>query len=153
MKYFAKYIPVEGEIKEGDYWQSPSGQIHHHTLPFAITSDVPKKVKLFLCSRDIQVGDKFRYGGQEGDLSREYLCVSDEENADEYRINISIVGRCDFKVIGEISPEATWIKEGDEFDDDEFKLATDVLRPKKGTQGEYLPPWAWMKCKCCGEFN
>lgn len=92
--YFAKYLPVKGEIK----------------------------AKLFLCSRDIQVGDKYFhddfYPYPVGDIAdtntkvmNAHMMVSNE--GEDYE------GDWSYKVVGEISPEATWVKEGDEFDEDE----------------------------------
>ena len=54
MKYFAKYLPVEGEIKKGDKTQSsPTGVVVDvPTDAFARLSNDLKglKVKLFLCN-------------------------------------------------------------------------------------------------------
>lgn len=67
------------------------------------------KVKLFLCTRDIKVDDKVRYGYSPN--SPEHIC----ESLDGCKAN-----GC-WKVIGEISPDATWVKEGDEFYEDDVQ--------------------------------
>ena len=61
---FEKWIPVEGEIKEGDY-VTINGEVHlcssgeYLQAILAKSKEVDiKKVKLFLCSRDIQIGDR-----------------------------------------------------------------------------------------------
>lgn len=68
LKYFYKYLPVEGEIKDTEkyiylgypvdnvvftYTKDSSGP----PLPFELATLKRQKVKLFLCSTDIQVGD------------------------------------------------------------------------------------------------
>jgi len=123
-KYFAKYLPVKGEIKYGDYfvdnWAADKsiricakvGEIKGFNT--TVITDVRnlyslpekcQKVKLFLCSRDIQVDDIV----QDGDNQ---LCKvaneADLKNAEEYGF---------FKVVGEVSAEAKWVKEEDEFDE------------------------------------
>jgi len=59
-KYIAIYLPVEGEIKRGDKYLHPNGciqqlskQVQLDLLPNI--NKIGKLVKLFLCSRDIQV--------------------------------------------------------------------------------------------------
>ena len=97
--YFTKYLPVEVEIKEGE--------------PFdTIVGIYGKKMKLFLCSRDIQVGDTFH----------SFSGMSELKWDGKFQLHPD-----DFKVIGEISNEATWVKEGDEFDESEIKI---IQRPK-----------------------
>lgn len=63
------------------------------------------RYKSMLISSDIQIGDKVRYN-----MAPESEHVADEE---------CLIMDC-FKVIGEISPEATYVKEGAEFDKDEI---------------------------------
>jgi hypothetical protein len=146
MKYFAKYLPVEGEIKSGwlevagvmgkyrneddkfIYIQTPDGHVWSRKKEGARTY-----YKLFLCSRDIQVGDKAWFQltkhsplkelpcidkDIEGIILREY--VTDSEIYNHYTTPDQL-NQC-FKVIGEISPDATWVKEGDEFDEDEVQF-------------------------------
>jgi hypothetical protein len=114
IKYFVKYPPVEGEIEKHDYWQAKSGdiipagsgeRILHHANEVGC-----KKVKLFLCSRDIQVGDEVQNG--DGELCK-IPNEADLRNAKEHGF---------FKILGEISPEATWVKEGDDFDEEEIEF-------------------------------
>lgn len=75
-----------------------------------------------LCSRDIQAGDHFQ---QESVLFPAYIstCIEvrdDFVKCDEERLWAS---HTVFKIIGEISPEAKWVKEGDEFVEDEIFLS------------------------------
>ena len=128
--YFAKYLPVEGEIKEGDtHCLNRQGKIINFVTPisdkiasFANKNGDNKPVKLFLCSRDIQVGDKDVWNNTnqvlEGPITDKDLSAINffKENAPECPDNQY------YKVIGEISPDAIWVKEGDEFDRDELKI-------------------------------
>lgn len=104
MKYFARFLPVEGEIKERDWYKSPSGGILSQHNGSELLPDGWYKVKLYLCSRD---------------------------NPDE--------------PIGMINPNDTWIKEGDEFSEDEISRAFVGDKLKTGT--------VQIKCRCCGRYS
>ena len=131
-KFYAKYLPVDGEINVGDTfhskWRSEHKFVHHVTVgsitddlyisengtPYS-KSDATSKVKLFICSRDIQVGGEF----YAIDMSKQ-IAKENYEKLDH-----------DFKVIGEVSPEAIWVKNGDEFDTEElsFRMIPDTPSP------------------------
>ena len=51
-KYFAKYIPVEGKIKEGDVTRTPDGTLWNSINNSPNIEGTHKKVKLFLCSTE-----------------------------------------------------------------------------------------------------
>jgi len=114
-KYFTKLLPVKGEIKKGmpiAWW---AGAKHGDVVIASEDVKWPEKykiTKLFLCSKDIQIGDVFKFIASSSDgrilerkFSEELIDHSDKENW--------------FKVIGEISPDVTWVKEGAEFSEDE----------------------------------
>lgn len=139
-KYFAKYLPIEGVINKGDkvlvvgkYIQTCEGlhdfdgiQIDWNPeIGFAtVAKSQSQKVQLFLCSRDIQVGDNVR-AEYPSTLSHDVKVTKESEfttvphwtveGGYEYAKNAT------FKVIGPISLEATWVKKGDEFEEDEVK--------------------------------
>lgn len=58
--YFAKYLPVGGEIKPCDKIITVTGYLKDYNPETDLLSEyeAPTKVKLFLCSHDIQPGDK-----------------------------------------------------------------------------------------------
>ena len=132
-QYFAKYLPVEGEIKEGDYYITATDyqKVRKCEDRSWGTFEMCKKVKLFLCSRDIQVGDNIWAWDSSGNdnnlvddfgivLSLEYggVKVKPKNRTQEYiRYSKEEV----VKVVGEISPDATWFKEGDEFNEEEVQ--------------------------------
>ncbi len=119
--YFAKYLPVEGEMKMGDkiFFKEDNtrGLLSEGGLPeWVINKCVEKKHKtgkLFLCSRDIRVGDELWTGRKETTLVFEDGANGRDEG-NWCHLSAAISGHY-FKVIGEISPEATWVVEGDEF--------------------------------------
>jgi len=166
-KYFAKYLPVEGEIKEGDvylciYDNSRFVGVAGKEDLKIVNTDRYTKVKRVLCSRDIQVGDEIRamWKFDDGSLSSQWGIVTGDGAEDqliktpnywnvkmptkiERRVygkgNFGIYGRAtgeimdffyvirlpkehSFKILAEISSEATWIKDGDEFNENEVKL-------------------------------
>jgi hypothetical protein len=127
MKYFAKYLPVEGEIKDKDFyrvegittlWKNQTGGTDTSEFTcYPVERWYDKKVspvKLFLCSRDIQVGDSACAKGTFHNIAgfewKEHHAKEYNNNADGYY----------YKVIGEISPEAVWVTEGMEFDEDDL---------------------------------
>ena len=117
-KYFTKYLPVEGEIKEGDrYFRDGSLVIiaaRKSDIEYCNNNPSIEKVKLFLCSRDIQVGDKYLEHTQiNPDRYQEFVFTLDDK-LDGFEPENS------FKVIGEVSPEAIWVTEGMEFDEEEL---------------------------------
>ena len=118
--YFAKYLPIEGEIKEGDVcYLDPIGfgkaimdygelcfYSKHPTSGGSLTTPISRNLndkrpyKLFLCSRDVKPLD-----------------IMDENiKVHIYHDN----SEPPFKSLGEISTEATWVKEGDEFTEEEI---------------------------------
>lgn len=148
--YFAKFLPTEGEITKSCKAFDSKGILQ--TL-----SDNPvlnklkdwKLAKLYLCSRDIKVGDKCLHpwdggvkGSREGtlqwnvkleDLEEENLHVILDLNYDPkyepYAIrtdkgfgwrNNKTGEQAYIKVIGQISPNAIWVTEGMKFDKDEL---------------------------------
>jgi hypothetical protein len=156
--YFTKYLPVEGEIKEGDAYQingqtftlsgghfnNPPNRLILKKYPEVKThgewiNKVAEKVKLFLCSKDIQIGDKpYNKAGKELEHP-----VSD--------IDLDILKELEaFKVIGEISPEASWVKEGDEFDEYQESDTITTGNVRRYSKGEVL----CVKVKGpCGHFH
>lgn len=122
-KYFAKYLPVEGEINIGDKYFTKRGVLHSCGIKpnseMLNPEESLKKAKLFLCSRDTQVGDKVKWSEHNPD--KPWLTQFGTETT------IMNLGGLEphpawVKVIGEISPEATWVKEGDEFDENQLQI-------------------------------
>jgi len=133
MKYFAKYLPVEGEIKEGDWitdGKFNTGKCLQRDSEFLECScfygmtDVVnwRKVKLFLCSKDIQIGDKAIYNNKEvviNGYDERFLIWEFEGMPAPVNYNKELL----LKVIGEISPNAIWVKEGDKFEHSDLLAA------------------------------
>lgn len=123
--YFTKYLPVEGEIKAGDKHICLDNGLVCDTradMVYFVNNENHKKVKLFLCSRDIQVGDIVKTRYYEG--LKDFHCGN--EGARQAAINNG-----SFKIIGEISPDALrYVKEGDEFDEGEWKDEEDKFDRK-----------------------
>lgn len=121
MKYFTKYIPVEGRPEPGDIIikDGKLSKVGCHGLGSATKW---KKAKLFVCSRDIEVGDKVN-----GDIDAFNLGIvtkiegvvawvkENTTNREEDWMKSSL-----YKVVGEVSPGAIWVKEGDEFEREEL---------------------------------
>lgn len=133
--YFAKYLPIEGEMKKGDKFVRSKDDICTFIkwLPEESSEAYPKVSliqnswaeeegvhkyfgqnikphKLFLCSKDIQVGHNVWFEGQE------------YKNASRALVESAPLDT--FKVIGEISSMATWVKEGDKFNESQLSKET-----------------------------
>ena len=116
--YFAKYLPVEGEMLPPCIVLETLTTGEKQLFQVDTKNDIDVKrqqlVKLFLCSRDIQVGDKV------------YEILSDKSIGDEFEWTSEIAKYNDsepcFKVIGEILTSN--IKEGQEFTEKEIEFLT-----------------------------
>lgn len=139
-KYFSKYLPVGGDIKEGDWCiakqtvLSNNHSKHYIRETYADLVQYSKarvetsgrydtiefqKVKFFLCSRDIQGGDEVSHckSGEVaivGGLSDNDVILKDHHwphsNKEDW-----------YKIIGEISPEAVWVEEAMQFDEQQWR--------------------------------
>lgn len=155
--YFTKYLPVKGEIKEGSWYIDPNGKAKqalnlHEKIPDWVKKRVKginskddilnkscKLAKLFLCSKDVKIGDRV-YANNGAAYKNyeleEFILISKAEN-DEWigtyvypDDEIQIKGKeklgwssiyNPFKILGEISSESKWVTEGMEFDESEVK--------------------------------
>lgn len=147
-KYFTKYLPVEGEIKESPHiWFNDKVWVHQPILSnyrdktfviplgekqgiHALLSDC-KPAKLFLCTRNIQVGDELTSikGSLKGRVEDEVQLRDIHENG------------IWFKVIGEISPDAlSYVKEGDEVNKKDLIL---IEYPKGFKYKDLWAEWDW----------
>lgn len=114
MKYFTKYLPVEGDINHDDFYFSYKDGLRYKWLRTQTRKEGDKLAKLFLCSRDIQVGDEiissngFKKKMESTDEIDRYMTLLSSQE----------VG----KVIGKVSENAIWVKEGVEFEKDDLFL-------------------------------
>lgn len=173
-RYFAKWLPVEGEpigygekyinkifklTKEGINVKS---HIHDTFGKYLIETRTKRennddtfrgrdqyivKMKLFICSRDLHIGDTVLYPDT---LQK----VKVKNEAASYKIY-----GC-FKVIGEISSEATWVKAGDKFNEDELILGSSTnehkIRLDIRTPIPFGEEYRWIiyvKNASCGHFH
>lgn len=146
MKYFTKYLPVPGEIKKGDLWkEAGSDHLHYGQLEATLKKANEaghKKVKQFLCSRDIQVGDLVFVPDQE-----EAGNVVDGEDLKYWKSKNA------YKEIGEVSPAAIWVKEGMEFDENDIQYWLEM----SGVWFRFNKPkvngLVRFKCPTCNTFH
>ena len=123
-KYFAKWLPVEGDfnmLKVGEkvFSYGADGDGPSKLLDYTGEELGVCRAKLFLCSRDIQVGDEnVKFIGTDGKCNDWYVTKPTESDSRRIR-EWQEKGAEVFKVIGEISPDAySYVKEGDEFNED-----------------------------------
>ena len=177
--YFIKWLTVEGEIKEGDHY-SFEGRIN--LCKGSILPELEKlydrkmveyqKVKLFLCSRKIEVGDKFlnprhglfgwkehvctniEMGSGENYYPKEMLLWYKEDGID-YWLKLD---KC-YKIIGEL-PEDTIGKDGNELEEDEWRFYSPDIKAVLDKASMLKPPYLLrsqyiiqLQCSCCKEFH
>lgn len=124
MKYLAKYLPVEGHFHYvGAVIRfKEDGQLATiRRVGEGMDETKWEHMKLFLCSRDVGIDANIRLY-KRPDLT--FICMS--RNKDKNILNLNTLDGSKsfgakekdcFKVIGPISPAATWVKEGDEFEE------------------------------------
>jgi hypothetical protein len=151
--YFTKYLPCEGEIKEGDRAITARGEIFVATKENNDPIYGDKLLKLYLCSRDIKVGDKIYPGPGEKYHFKEYECVEKScSGSSQVVLEWALEGKW-FKKIGEISPESlSWVKEGMEFDEDEAEVFNQLPSSPFGDQS-LIPLYYMIKCPNCKHFH
>ncbi len=147
IRFFTKYLPVDGIITKGDYFLM--GENKRVTLCEAdkdaeyFTKEGYQKVKLFLCSDDIQVGDNVFLENGYNYFSKAIDKINNSdrdiilETMPENRKSGTIDYREMVKVLGEVSPDAIWIKNDMEFD------KTDVQRYVIANDSLPVLPLAW----------
>lgn len=133
---FATYIPISKEqstlgdqyiFRVNEKWTEPRD--FDSLLGADIQDAVP--VRMFLCTRDIKVGEevlyriqgytlcKGTYKGEEMDQEVRLMTVENEGSIYAYYpedSKVNPISEHPFKIIGELSPEATFVDDMDEFD-------------------------------------
>lgn len=175
-KYFIKYLPIEGEIKKGDKFKDGGTLIRDVDEISKVDKNFnlenlnlvsnnkgipeqyrPKKVKMYLCSRDIQVGDKVKidntsidYDFTDVDIDEGYQ-VWNFHNGEDYKWYCPGFDKDKmepFKIIGEVSPEAVWVT-----GDMEFEYPNEVkLKKFKTVKKKQVIVWKF-KCPNCKHFH
>ena len=175
--YFTKYLKVEGEIKENDKFYNPSTNEILIATKEMISwnwdgTSVPKTwklVKLFLCSKNIKEGDEFCLPQSYYDYYKEQgIVIMDkvictEINEENQVVHFSMDTKDAFgngtmhsgvfmkdnpyKILGEISSEAKFVKELDEFTEEQIYLV-DIATEDFPNDSYYR-----IKCPCCATFK
>jgi hypothetical protein len=145
--YFAKFIPIDGDIMENDWYIT-----YHNGSPISVEQSISegplhildeerghasiKKAKLMLCSRDIQVGDTCKHfttlNGYNDVIVKDkddFGCTIRGDYTKGHAFSKDLI-----KVIGEISPEAKWLRGGEEFDEDQ--ILRDILVKEYDSEAE-----------------
>lgn len=181
-KYFTKYLPVEREIKEGDKvlhkgeilttssydsWFTKWDFVEKSIAP--VDYETPKLLKLFLCSRDIQVGDKVvtelpipELNINEFDKGTVISLGTRGFNVKSENITTHWGAYHTIKIIGEISTEAIWA-EGMKFDENEvnfqasdnlpFEEFIDISEHEYYLHTNYPLKRIQLKCPTCEHFH
>lgn len=171
-KYFAKWVVVEGDIKAGDSYLKGSMMILKclSMKKRKLNRLHYKKVKLSLCSTDLQVGDRAYFDG----IPHSGITLETIISISGYIIQTGSGGwyidqmpNPPYKVIGEISPEATWVEEGMRFDEEEIQYCMsdgfenfegynmNIHKDKEHWMNPKKPYKSFIKIKCphCKTFQ
>ena len=144
MNFITKYLPAEGEIKEGVIVIDKYGLTYpinnyiatHPLLDEIIERNGMKPAKLNLCTRDIQVGDliTFRMGDHSDypwieastpikEITERYIILTDNGSGE---IAIDKLNNFNYlKVLGEISKEAVWLT--DNMTEEDFVQVSELM--------------------------
>jgi len=118
--YFAKFLPVEGTVGKDDWFLDGSVYFKAFAYNFKDSEgnqvlNIPNepmenftKVELFICSKEINEGDEV-LDPETGD---KFKIKSWEKHANEHYL----------KIIGKLSPDAIWVRNGDEFNEEELQM-------------------------------
>jgi hypothetical protein len=149
--YFVKLIPVEGEIKEGvfaSYLEEVHGKKTGKRIGTTIKSQYYDQFlkdcnnrgldlrvsKLFLCGGEIGVGDTYYH------IREQVWEVCDSEiMLEQIKEQEEKHGSFRIRVIGAISPNAIWVKEGDRFEENEIHKAIWSLPDSWTDEKEVVP--------------
>ena len=167
-EFFAKYLPVPGEIKESDraFWNVQTNRVfapsldeknigNWKSLLRKVRTAQHRPVKLFLCTRNIQVGDEVM------DINSNQTFIVGNIKGDEVYDKkdnwVRLKKNC-IKVIGEISPEAlSYVKDEDEFDKDEINIVGENSWGERHSLGLYKKgdnPKVYCEIKGpCGHYH
>ncbi len=180
MKYFVRYIPLSREMQEGDIfkrgeedictfvaWESEAATPEYPLVSRIRNSrgyehiyfgqDI-KPVKLFLCSRDVKVGDDFYTDDPwwPNETRMTFVQAYLEEHPGNPTLN--------YKVIGPISSKATYIKEGQEFEEEDIWVYTGGGSSIRTSLTNYMKrnlqwqpneeyPEVYLPCPTCGALH
>lgn len=163
-KYFTKYLPVDGEPELGKmcfvngkldmytewHWRE---WINYDTFDKA--HQPIKAARLFLCSKDIQAGDKPIYmpSGKYHTVTGITQPMLDDNEVEKLGL---------YKALGKISLEAVWLSEDVVITEDEVKFQTSEYPPFEGdvdcTEEEFTKSEAPFKkikilCPICKTYH
>mgnify|MGYP001604790006 CR=1 FL=1 len=176
-KYFAKYLPVEGDIELGDIiWDNVIEKfVEYDDIEAFPDINQMKKYQLFLCSRDLILGDKIFVEPQALELEEKgitFSFISSKDGYSDFKYEThptlpKVVGSIRegwptsniYKSIGPISSEAIWIKEYDEFDEDQIEMwdydqfMYEFIAPRNGQYDDMYDLIVKIKCSQCQTFH
>lgn len=144
-KYFTKYLPIDEEITDGTKvmflinrkWTEPCD------FDSFIGPQIEKVAqgKLFLCSTDIRVGDKFIHNTNATNTEQTCLTIDKENNIiQDEEHNFFMLHFC-FKIIGVITKEAVWVTEGMTFDENEVGVLYNFVGEDSDDELYTLDEW------------
>lgn len=149
--YFTKYLPVDDEPNNSDIGVDSRGITMTYFAYKALgSSGTFKKVKLFLCSRDIKEDDTAYNILTHTEFKVEKVDTSTPE---VYYMAFEVLSpaRNTLKKIGPISEAAlSFVKEGMEFDESEINLYKSWNKDSKQFD---IPHHVKVKCSTCGKFH
>jgi len=156
---FAKLLPTGKEVKRKT-GSTVSDEVGKCLRENDNGYDYYQELSMFLCSKDIQIGDILTY--EDGTLLKPIIsldsfgliCVYTEGNLKYLR------EKC-FKVIGPISRDVIGVKDGMKFENEQIKFVISMDPPFEGWEEviwEKYNKWngiksIMIKCPCCNIFK
>lgn len=162
--YFIQLLPATGKIQE-----------RLKALYAPSHKEYKAPIKLFLCSRDVKVGDTCFYVdvmGQEKECTFKEIALFEGDtewwfdfgtkDMSSYHPGYDKNRKPPYKVIGEISPQASWVTEGMEFDLNQLAFYLSSVHTEQsynidleGFLKSTFKGKKYIKIKCphCGTFH
>ena len=128
MKAIAKLLNPFQETKIG------GTTFHHNNLA---------GLRLFAVTQDIKVGDETIYS----DMQNVRVKINNQEQLDNFRKGELI------KILGELSPQATFVKDGDEIEVQEFHKEVSKEESEFEREGYYFITHLKVECPTCNTHH
>jgi hypothetical protein len=133
-RFFSKLMTIEGKIQEGDFAMKEDGQIVYvNEAASKHLADSWKRVRMVICDTQISVGNNIWYYSRDNSiLFNDILAKIEGDNIfleDDRMIGYPVeydsfhmcyLKKTAFKIVGSVSDESKWVKEGIEFDEEDL---------------------------------
>ncbi len=158
MKALIKFLPVDGELDEGDAFMYKKGKLLMESADMADLMDVSDKQKMkpFVVTQDIKTGDKIYCPDYLSGPSGFDNCEVEGDSIHAYNLDrqISTEKKEDcYKIIGDVSDQAIFVKDGLEYEVQGVKKFTGRTEPLGNTVSHEWVLTFEVQCQYCKHYH